>query len=155
MKTFTKKATFISLLFITFSLLSCISYKEVKVIEVKDVGVKNFTLKGVDVEVAMQIKNPNNYNIKIVDSDLEVLIKENRIGTATIENKIVLPKNSNQVHRFIIRSTLKDMGSNVFPLLMTVLGGGTIELQIKGDIKATAKGIGKRFPVDFKENVKI
>jgi LEA14-like dessication related protein len=155
MKTFKRAAIFLSFLSIILFAVGCLSYKEVKVIDVTDVGVKKFTAKGVEVEVAMQIKNPNNYNIKIVDSDLELFVKENRIGTAKIDNKVTLQKKSNQIHRFIIKSSLKDMGSSVFPLLMNVLGGGSIELHIKGDIKATAKGIGKRFPVDFKEKVEL
>lgn len=155
MKTFKRAAIYLSFLLIIFTTVGCLTYKEVKVIDVTEVGVKKFTAKGVEVEVAMQIKNPNNYNINIVDSDLELFIKDNRIGTATIDNKVTLPKNSNQIHRFIIKSSLKDMGSSMFPLLMSVLGGGTIELQIKGDIKATAKGIGKRFPVNFKEKITL
>jgi len=155
MKNLKKAIFYVSFLVLTFSIVACISYKEVKVIEITDVGVKKFTAKGVEVEVAMQIKNPNNYNIHIVDSDLELFVEGNRIGTAKIDNKITLPKKSNQIHRFILKSSLKDMGSSVFPLLMRVLGGGTIDLHIKGDIKAKAKGIGKRFPVDFKEKVKL
>ena len=155
MKTFKRGAIYLSFLFIILSAVGCLTYKEVKVVAVTEVGVKQFSTKGVEVEVAMQIKNPNNYKINIVDSDLELFVKGSGIGTATIDNKVTLPKKSNQIHRFIIKSSLKDMGANVFPILMTVLGGGIIELQIKGDIKATAKGIGKRFPVDFKEKVKL
>lgn len=155
MKTCKRGAIYLSFLLIILSAVGCLTYKEVKVIAVTEVGVKQFTTKGVEVEVAMQIKNPNNYKINIVDSDLELFVKGSRIGTATIDNKVTLPKKSNQIHRFIIKSALKDMGTNVFPILMTVLGGGIIDLQIKGDIKATAKGIGKRFPVDFKEKVEL
>ncbi|MGB0882306.1 MAG: LEA type 2 family protein [Vicingaceae bacterium] len=136
-------------------LIGCMTYKEVEVIEVTDVGIKKFTTEGVEVEVAMQIKNPNSYNIKIVDSDLQLFADGNKIGTANIENKVTLPKNSNKIHRFTITSSLKDIGSSAFPLLMSVLGGKTIEMQITGDIKASAKGIGKRFPVDFKEKVEL
>ena len=151
-----KKISFYCLtLLLISSLAGCITYKEVQMIKVTDVGVKNFTTEGVEVEVAMQIKNPNNYKISIVDSDLDLFVKGNRIGTANIDNKVTLPKKSNQIHRFIIKSSLKDMGSSAIPLLMGVLGGGTIDLQIKGDIKAKAKGISKKFPVDFKKKVKL
>ena len=155
MKIFKRAAIYLSFLLIMFSTVGCLTYKEVKVIDVTEVGVKKFTARGLEVEVAMQIKNPNNYNINIVDSDLELFVKGSKIGTATIENKVVLPKKSNQIHRFIIKSSLKDMGNSVLPILMGVLGGGTISLQVKGDIKAKAKGIGKRFPVDFKEKIKL
>ncbi|MGB0887359.1 MAG: LEA type 2 family protein [Vicingaceae bacterium] len=138
-----------------FFFTGCMTYKEVKVIDITDVGIKHFTAKGVEIEVAMQIKNPNNYNISIVDSDLQLFAKGNKVGTANIENKVTLPKKSNQIHRFIITSSLKDMGASAFPILMSVLGGDDIEVQVAGDIKAKAKGIGKRFPVDFKEKVKL
>ncbi len=140
---------------LALSISGCIQYKEVEMVQVTDVGVKNFTKNGIEIEVAMQIKNPNNYKISIVDSDLELLIKKNRIGTANIDNKIVLPKKSNKIHRFIIKTTLKDMASNTLPILISVLSGGHIELQVKGDIKAKAKGIGKRIPVDFKEKLEL
>lgn len=155
MRSFKKTVFSLSFLIIAISTIGCMTYKEVEVIDVTDVGVKQFTAKGVEIEVAMQIKNPNNYNISIVDSDLQLFAKGNRVGTANIENKVTLPKKSNQIHRFIITSSLKDMGSSAFPLIMSVLGGGDIEVQITGDIKAKAKGIGKRFPVDFKEKVKL
>ncbi|MDG1477572.1 MAG: LEA type 2 family protein [Vicingaceae bacterium] len=145
----------ISFVIFAFSIVGCMTYRDVEMIEVTDVGVKDFTAKGVEVEVAMQIKNPNNYNISIVDSDLTLFAQGNKVGTANIENKVTLPKKSNQIHRFTITSSLKDMGSSAFPLLMTVMGGEPIELQITGDIKAKAKGIGKRFPVDFKEKVTL
>ncbi len=155
MTSFKNTALTLSFLTIIFTSMGCMTYKDVEMIEVTDVGVKDFTAKGVEVEVAMQIKNPNNYNINIVDSDLTLFAKGNKVGTANIENKVTLPKKSNQIHRFTITSSLKDMGSSAFPILMSVMGGEAIELQITGDIKATAKGIGKRFPVDFKEKVKL
>lgn len=155
MKTLKKTVLYFSYIFIVISTIGCMTYKDVEMIEVTDIGVKQFTTKGVEVEVAMQIKNPNKYNISIVDSDLELFAKGNRIGTANIDNKVTLPKKSNQIHRFIITSSLKDMGTSALPVLMSVLGGGSIELQIKGDIKAKAKGIGKRFPVNFKEKVQL
>ena len=155
MKSLKKIVFYLSFLIVTTSAIGCMSYKEVKVIDVTDVGIKKFSAEGVEIEVAIQIKNPNNYKISIVDSDLELFAKGNRVGTAKIENKVTLPKKSNQIHRFIITSSLKDMGSSAFPILMSVLTGGDIEVQITGDIKAKAKGIGKRFPIDFKEKVKL
>jgi LEA14-like dessication related protein len=155
MRSLKKTAFSLSFLIITISSIGCMTYKDVEMIEVTDVGVKDFSTKGVEIEVAMQIKNPNNYNISIVDSDLNLFADGNRVGTANIKNKITLPKKSNQIHRFTITSSLKDMGSSAFPLIMSVLGGGDIEVQIIGDIKAKAKGIGKRFPVNFKEKVKL
>ena len=124
-------------------------------VQVTDVGIKNVSMKGIVVEVAMQIKNPNKYAISIVDSDLDLYVKGNKIGAAKIQEKVTLPKKSNKIHRFTINSTLKDVASGIFPLMMDVIANKSIDLQVKGDIKARAKGVGKRFPVDFKETVKL
>jgi LEA14-like dessication related protein len=153
--TLKKRTLLFSLFFIAFSISSCITYKEVKVVKIVDSGIKKFSTKGIEIEVAMQIKNPNNYKISIVNSDLDLLAKGNRIGTASIDNKITLPKKSNKIHRFIIKASMKDMASGALPILMSVIAGNPIDLQIKGDIKAKAKGLSKKFPVDFKERVRL
>jgi len=137
------------------SLSSCIQYKEVEVVKVTDVGVKEISTKGIDIEVAMQIKNPNKYNISIVDSDLILFVKEKKMGAANIKEKITLPKKSNKIHRFTIQTTLKDLASGTIPVLMGLITQSNIDLQIQGDIKAKAKGLSKTFPIDFKERVRL
>lgn len=103
----------------------------------------------------MQIKNPNKYDISIVDSDLTLFLKGKKLGTANIKEKIKLKKKSNEIHRFVIQSNLKDIASGVLPIIMGLMTKDSIELEVKGDIKAKAKGISKKVPIDFKEKVKL
>lgn len=124
-------------------------------LKVTDVSIKEFSAKGIIVEVAMQIKNPNKYNISIVDSDLSIFVKGNKMGTANIKEKITLPKKSNKIHRFTIQTNLRDLTSGAIPVIMGLITQNSVDLQIQGDIKAKAKGISKKFPVDFKERVKL
>ena len=67
--------------------------QEVEVVKVTDVGIKNFSSKGIEVGIAMQIKNPNNYAISIVGSDLIIFLKGQKLGTAAIKEKIKLNEN--------------------------------------------------------------
>jgi LEA14-like dessication related protein len=152
MNTFFKYCT---ILLFVFSLSSCLEYKEVEVIKVVEIGVKEISVKGVDVEVAMQVKNPNNYNISIVDSDLNLLIKGKKMGSATIKEKVTLKKKSTAVYRFTLQSSFKDLSLSSLPVLMSIMGQNSMEVQIVGDIKAQAKGISKRVPIDFTEKVKL
>jgi len=145
----------LGLIILFVSLTGCLEYKEVEVVEVGDVGIKNISLKGIEVEVAMQIKNPNKYAISIVDSDLTLSADGNKVGEAKVKEKITLPKKSNKVYRFTIKTSVDDIVNSALPVLMSLMSKDNIELGVKGDIKAKAKGIGKRFPVDFKERVKI
>ena len=144
-----------AIIFFILSLYSCLEYKEVEVVDIIEVGVKDISTQGVDVEVAMQVKNPNSYNINIVDSDLNLFLKGNKMGTATIKDKVTLKKKSNAVYRFTLQSSFKDIGLGGLPVIMGLISQSSMEVQILGDIKAQAKGISKRIPIDFTEKVKL
>lgn len=130
-------------------------YKDVEVVKVVEFGVKNISLKGVEVGVAMQIKNPNKYDISIVDSDLTLFAEGEKVGIARLKEKVKLKKKSNKIYHFTIQTSAKDILSGAFPVLMGVLTKDTINMHVQGDIKAKAKGLSKRFPVDVKKRVKI
>ena len=145
----------IFILFLALNLSSCLQYKEVEIVNITDVGVKEISTKAINVEVAMQIKNPNKYAISIVDSDLTLFLKGKKMGTAKIKEKIKLAKKSNDIHRFTIQSSIKDIAAGALPVLMGLITKSSINLQVQGHIKAKAKGISKKVPVNFKENVKL
>lgn len=147
------KHTFVFLLILSLS--SCLQYKEVQVVKITDVGIKNVSTKGIEIGVAMQIKNPNKYDISIVDSDLTIFLKGKKMGTANIKEKIKLKKKSNDIYRFTIQSNFKDIASGGLPVLMGLITKSSMELHVEGHIKAKAKGISKKVPIDFKENVKL
>ena len=148
-------AKYFALFILIISLSGCLEYKEVEVIEVTEVGVKNISASGVNVEVAMQVKNPNKYNISIVDSDLNLLIKGKKMGTAKIKEKVTLKKKSNAIYRFTLQSNFKDIASGGLPVLMGLMMQPSVEIQVIGDIKAQAKGFSKKVPIDFTEKVKL
>ena len=141
--------------FFAFSLSGCLQYKEVEIVKIDNVGVKEVSTKSIDIEVAMQIKNPNKYDISIVGSDLTIFLKGKKMGTANIKEKIKLKKKSNDIHRFTIQSNLKDIASGALPILMGLITKNSIDLKVEGHIKAKAKGISKKIPIDFTENVKL
>lgn len=151
-----KKLIAYFLLLISFSAFTgCIQYKEIEVVEVSDIGVKSIGLTGIDIEVAMQIKNPNKYDISIVDSDLTLFAEGNKVGVAKIKEKVTLKKKSNKIYRFTIHTSASDIMTSAMPVLMSYLGKDNLMLKVEGNIKARAKGLSKRFPVKFEERIKI
>jgi len=151
-----KKLLKYSVLFLLLiQLSSCLKYEEVKMVKVVNVEMKNVSPKGMDIDVAMQIDNPNTYAISIVDSDLQFFVEGKKVGVATIKDNVKLNKKSNEVYHFTIQSKFGNIGAEALPLAMSLLSKSSIKVQLKGDVKAKAKGIGKRFPVDFTENVKL
>ena len=130
-------------------------YKDVQMIKVVDFGVKELSEKGVIFQVSMQLKNPNNYKIGIVGSDLDLYVENEKVGKVTLKDKIFLPKKSNKIHHFVFETDYTSLTTDPMAILGMVMGGGKLQIQVKGDIKAKAKGLSKKFPVDFKENVAL
>ena len=147
--------TSIILLVLSLTLFSCFKYEDVQLIKVANIRLNNISTKKIEIGIDMQIVNPNNYKISIVDSDLELYIKGKKIGMAHVTDKIELPKKSDQIHKIGIETDLKDMLSGAIPVLLSLVLDDSIELQVKGEIKAKAKAISKSFPVDFTERVKL
>lgn len=149
---------FFSYFFIVTNLifiLGCLQYKEVEVVKVTEVGVKKIALTGIDIEVAMQIKNPNNYDISIVDSDLTLFAEGEKVGVAQVKEKVTLKKKSNKIYRFTVHTSSEDILSSAVPLLMSYFGKDNVTLKVDGTLKARAKGLSKRFTVNFEERIKI
>lgn len=146
---------YLSLVVIFFSLFSCFKYEDVVLKEVTNVNVNSFSANHIEIKVDMRIINPNNYKISIVDSDLELFVKNKKVGTSKIKDKIDLPKNSDQTHQIVVVTNVGDMVGSAIPVILSVLFDETVDLQVKGEIKARAKSMSKSFPVDFKERVRL
>jgi len=132
----------------------CIEYKEVEVLGLEDVSIGNIDTKGAQIEISVRVSNPNNYKIKITDSDLDLFLSGKKVGKATIGERIIIPKNSNEVHTFNIDATFKEMGG-ALGALITFGTKSSLDLKVSGFIKAKAFGVGKKFPVDFEDNVSM
>lgn len=147
--------TNILLLILSLTLFSCFKYEDVRILKISNVHLNHISIKKIEIGVDMQIVNPNNFKISIVDSDLELFIKGKKIGTAHIIDKIELSKKSDQIHKIAIATDLKDMLGGTIPVILSLMLEESIELQVKGDIKASAKTLSKVFPIDFKERVRL
>lgn len=143
------------LIVISITLTSCFKYEEVVMKEVTNVSVNSFSANNIEIKVDMRIINPNNYKISIVDSDLELFVKNKKVGNSKIKDKIDLPKNSDETHQIVVKTTVEDMIGTAIPVILNVLFEDSVDLQVKGEIKAQAKSLSKSFPVDFKERVKL
>ena len=132
----------------------CFSYEEVEMLGVENVEMVNLSDKEVEVEVTVKLKNPNNYKISIVGSDLDMYLNGTAMGKATLKNNVVIPKNSNQSHKIRISADPKALMSNPLGAIMGLLGK-PLEVGVKGKVKVKAKFITKKFDIDVKERVKM
>jgi len=140
----------LGLLVIT-SLLSCATVQEPRIVEIVSTQVKKFSANSLELAVILKIDNPNNFNIYITGSDLNIALNNNPIGGASIVEKVKIPKNSIEDQSITLKMENTQLLSKVVPtLLMASLTGG-IRLDAKGFIKARARGISKKIPIEFSQ----
>ena len=139
-------------LFSIFFLTSCFDYEDV---EFK--GVQNFGLEGrlggnITVRIDLNVNNPNNYNIKIKKSSLDVFVNGSKVGKTKMKNNIVLKKNQQDVYPLYLTFSEKELKGSALSSIGSLLTG-SMKVRIKGDIKAKVYGVGKKFPIDVEEPV--
>ena len=138
-----------------FMLVGCLSYEDVEIVRVVDTNVKSFSAQGAEVEVTLQISNPNNYKITISNFDLDIFLNDSKLGKAIVSKNIVLPKKSNEQHTITIKLKGKNLTAAAMPAMLSAAMGGRIKLSAKGTVKAKAKMISKKVPIEFSENISL
>jgi len=148
-----KNLTLFSLLIVF--LAGCVSYEEVEMMEVTNIGIKDINQGKIEIAVGMRIKHPNTYKISVVDSDLDLYMDGKKSGKAHIKEKVTLPKKSSDVHNFTVVAKMDNILSSGLPALAGILANGGINIKVKGAIKGRAKSISKTFPVEFSKRVNL
>jgi len=139
------------------SLSSCYQYEEVEIKEIKSVKFVELSEKGLVVESEIKLYNPNNYNIKILKSNFDVYVKDLKVGTARIDNKLNIEKDSERYYNLIIKSDYKDINESAIPKLiaLTALGSDKIPVKIDGYLVGKVFLIRKKIEIEKEELVPL
>ena len=121
----------------------------------QNVDVKEMSFQGLKVELEAVIFNPNKYKISITDYDLDLMVDGKNMGEATIDRKLVLPKNSEKSHTFTVSVSFKDLLSGGLGGGLSMLSQGNMNVGLQGNIKAKAMGVKKSVPIDFSEQISL
>lgn len=140
---------------ISFTLSSCMTYEDIEMEEITNVDFKKISAKRIKVIVSAKINNPNNYPITIVKGNLDIHLSGMKIGTALIEDKVKLPKNSRMVHEFGLETDLASIKKGLMGSVFSVLTDKAVPLRLLGAIKARVVLAGKKFEVDYTEPIKV
>ena len=142
--------TLFSIVFLT----SCFDYEDVEFKGVQNIGLEGRAGGNITVRIDMKVNNPNNYNIKIKKSSLDVFINGSKVGKTKIKNDIVLKKNRQDVYSMYLTLGEKELKGSALSSIGSLLTG-SMKVRIKGDIKAKVYGVGKKFPIDVEEPVSL
>ena len=148
---------FLCILILPLFLGGCFSFDEVEIRDINSFNLKNFSDKGMQVDARIKIANPNNFSIKIVRSEFDLHLKGKKIGTASLENKIKIPANSENYHEVKLISDHSDMNLDVLPTLLSMAfsQSGKMDLEIKGFVVCKVFIFRKKIEVDHREMVPV
>jgi LEA14-like dessication related protein len=142
--------TLFSIVFLT----SCFDYEDVEFKGVQNIGLEGRSGGNITVRIDMKVSNPNNYNIKIKKSSLDVFVNSSKVGKTKMKNDVVLKKNHQDVYPLYLTFSEKELKSSALASIGSLLTG-RMKVRIKGNIKAKVYGIGKKFPIDVEEPVNL
>ncbi|MES2678391.1 MAG: LEA type 2 family protein [Bacteroidota bacterium] len=140
------------LLVCIFCMTACRDLKEVQCTGVKGFKVNQVNMEGIDADIMLGIKNPNNMGFSIYKSTFDVTYAGVYLGKAKMSKRVHINANTEAIYSFNLKSDFK--GANlpdIMKLVSGAIGRGMVE--VKGDLKAGKFLLRKKFPVNVKERV--
>jgi len=103
----------------------------------------------IEINAEIQVKNPNNYKVKIKKIEADVLLNGRKITKLDLNKKVVLAKYSDDVQTFLVKTDL----SNILSAAPALLLGGGVNLKMQGYIKGKVFLFSKKVPIEVEKNV--
>ena len=136
-------------------LAGCMSYSAVELVGVQDAQVTRFDATGLSATVTVQVHNPNNYRIKVMDPDMDLYVNDVALGKATLDSTIMLEASSTQAYTIPLHATLANGQAGLLPLLMSTALSGSLKLGVKGTVVGKAGLLRKRFPFEVEQRIDL
>lgn len=131
---------------------SCFEYEEVDFKGIQNFKLENKTSENLLMRLDLKVNNPNNYSITIKPTTLDIYVNGKLAGKTKMKDKIVLKKQTTGVYPLYMQANTKDIMS-ALPMSLGALLSGKIKMGIKGNVKAKAYGVGKKFYINEEETV--
>jgi LEA14-like dessication related protein len=144
-------------IFFIFSLLfsSCKDYQDVTVSGISGFKVNKLDQSGVEIELSVKIKNPNNYGFNIYKPDIDASINDISVGKLKMKKRIHVGANSDDSHTFTLGCDFSKVGLADVANLMAMALQKNVKVGLHGTVKAGNLFYKKSFQVDRTEKVKL
>ena len=140
---------YLFLIAISILLTSCFNINDVEIKDIKEVKLVSFSDKGLIVDSKVKVLNPNIFEIKVIDSKIDVSVQGKAIGTSRIDGELILPSKSEEYHTLRLKSSFEDLGKDILVNLLSI----SAQNNKKIDFKFEGEIIGKVFLFKRKVNV--
>ena len=138
-----------------FLFYGCRDMEPVSVSRVESAKVTKMDAKGIEMEIGIRIKNPNTFGFSIFRSELDVTLNNSPLGKAVIKKKVKIKANSEDLHTFVVASDFSSLLSGGYQAILAIQQKSSVNIGVKGNIRAGTWFYKKDFPVESKQNVPL
>lgn len=148
------RSRLLGFLLLTGLLSGCMRYSKVELLGVRDAWITGMDNNGLTAMVEVEVSNPNNYVIQVMDPDVDLFVNGAPIGKAGMDSVLVLQPHSTQLYHIPLRASLNQAGG-MLPLLLGQAFSGPMKLRAQGTVVGKAKSLRKRFPFELEHEITL
>jgi len=142
-----KKCLIIILLFLPVAFSGCSHFEDITLVNIKDVTYQDFKDRTLRLVITATVNNPNRFNVKIKDANMDLRLNDRIIGTVTQIEQIELARRTQKEYKILVSIEMKDFLSNLMNLFR-VLMNDTKNLNLTGTVHVKSFMYSKTFQVD-------
>lgn len=147
--------SFLILIVAPLILTGCFSYKDLNFDGVENFKMGKIEEGSIDFGFDVKLENPNNYNIKIKPTDLQVFLGDNELGMARLDKKLVIKKNSKASYPVVINAKLLQAAGAGFSSVMELATKKSANVRIVGPVKGSVYGVTRKMEVDETRSIDL
>lgn len=148
-----KKNLYSLFLIITLTLVSCGNLKDISLSRVDSFNLQKLSLKEIEGELLLTIKNPNRMGFSIYKSEFDIYYGGVKLGKAKLHKRVRIGANAEKTYTFKLRSNPESLNLSDILKLIGNASSGTIRVQ--GNLKAGKLFIKKTYPVDYADRINL
>lgn len=148
-----KKTVYSALLLCALLLASCRDLKDITLTNVDSFHIQKMSLKEIEGELQLTIKNPNTVGFSIYKSEFDIMYGDVKLGKAKLHKRVHIGANTEKSYVFKLKTSPESLNLGDVMKLIGNASSGTIRL--KGELRAGKLFIKKRFPVDYVDRINL
>lgn len=140
---------------LSFLLFSCGSYKDVNIGKAEGMKLVNYSQKGIEAEISVNIKNPNWFGFAIYKTGMQVKLDGIDVGEAKLKHKVHVRPKSDKLHTFTIVADFSKLSTVEYTKLLMLVQKRSVNANIKGDLKVGNFFYKKKLPLDINQRIDL
>jgi len=133
----------------------CFSYKEITLIKVDKIIVSEFSKNKIELIASLKLNNPNKYNIKVKSVKLDISLNNKKIGQLHLQNNLNLKRNSTNTYDFKFDSKFEKLDFSTIAVIISAIATKRTNIEVEGIIKGKIGILSRKFPIKFKEAIRL